>query len=100
MPEPTMEDYSRALDEIYSLRSALAYEAEVLALHLEYASFPKSRRRFAEAQLYRMRNAARGRAEFAYREVKRRNLQLALIAAGAKETLTRSEWEAERVGRP
>lgn len=37
-----------------------AYEASVLEAHLTYKSFPKSRRRFAEAQVKRLRALARG----------------------------------------
>lgn len=58
--------YSEALDEIYALRRALAYEACVIAAHLGYKAFPKTRRNIASEQAERMRLAARGKVEVAY----------------------------------
>ncbi len=87
--------YSRALDEIHRLRAALAYEAGVTAAHLTLASFPKSRREFAEEQVERMRAAARGEAETAY-TIDGWRKYAALRDAGASETLTRGQWEASR----
>lgn len=46
--------------EVSLLKQALAHEARVLEAHLEYKSFPKSRRGFAEEQVDRMRHAALG----------------------------------------
>ena len=46
--EPTvpLANYTAALDEIYALRRALAYEARVTEAHYEgYKTFPKSRRK-------------------------------------------------------
>jgi hypothetical protein len=54
--------YSDALDEIYELRAALAYEARILEMHLAFKTFPKSRRRMAEQQIDRMRGAVSGPA--------------------------------------
>lgn len=54
--------YSDALDEIYGLRAALAYEARILEMHLAFKTFPKSRRRMAEQQIDRMRGAVSGPA--------------------------------------
>lgn len=91
--------YSAALDEIYRLRRALAYEASVLAVHLELASFPKSRRRFAEEQIVRMRLAAQGATRAAYDEVSRPGMDHAAEEARMPKTLTRGQWE-ERYGTP
>ena len=49
-----------AVDEIYALRGILADEAGILEAHLSYKTFPKSRRKFAESQIERMRKAASG----------------------------------------
>ncbi|MFF0822454.1 hypothetical protein ACFYUR_18995 [Micromonospora haikouensis] len=93
-----LADYSRALDEIHRLRAALAYEAGVTAAHLSYATFPKSRRAFAEEQVQRMRAAARGEANSAY-TISGWRMQAALRDAGASVTLTRWEWEHAPTGR-
>lgn len=91
--------YSAALAEIHRLRRALAYEAAVLAVHLEYATFPKSRRMSAEGQVNRMRYAARGGAQAAYADVSSRSLYHTAAEAGVPITLTRAEWEG-RYGTP
>ena len=104
MPDPMrsvpdvvpLADYSRALDEIYALRRALAYEAQVLETHLLYKTFPKGRREIAVAQCARMKAAARGLVDAAYVDKGSSTLRSALRLAGAEETLTRAEWEAER----
>jgi hypothetical protein len=50
---------SAALDEIFRLRRALSYEAAVVEAHYAgYKTFPKSRRKIAEQQVARMRQAA------------------------------------------
>ncbi len=84
--------YSAALDEIFRLRTALAYEAGVIKAHLDYRTFPQGRRYVAEQQVERMRASAQGRSEQAYAETSRTSLrhvrqQLAI------ETLTRGHWE-------
>ena len=83
--------YSDALTEIYELRAALAYEAQVLKAHLDYKSFPKSRRKYAEEQIERMKQAAAGKAKVAYAGTS--FLKQSLRWAGASETLTRWQWE-------
>lgn len=90
--------YSRALEEIHRLRSALAYEAGVTAAHLTLAGFPKSRRKYAENQVERMRAAARGEAASAYNDVSHLSLGHTLREAGASETLTRWQWEHAPTG--
>lgn len=87
--------YSKALDEVYRLRRALAYEARVVEAHLGYKTFPKTRRKIAEEQVERMRLCARGEAGVVYAGVNYTSLNAALRAAGASETLTRAQWEAE-----
>lgn len=88
------EAYFAALDEICRLRNALAYEASVLAIHLDYKSFPKSRRGVAIGQVERMRSAACGAGAVAYAGVSYLSLRWAMSTAGAPQTLTRSQWEA------
>lgn len=94
--EPTLENYSLALDEIFRLRRALAHEAAILVVHTEYATFPKSRRKIAENQISRMALSARGGAEAAYAGMNQESLRSSLIEAGASQTLTRAQWEAEQ----
>ena len=90
-----VEILSAALDEIYRLRKAMAYEAGVIAAHLDLKTFPKSRRYPAQQQIERMRSAARGE-ERSHSTVQARALRSALGDAGASETLTRDEWEHQR----
>jgi hypothetical protein len=87
-----LSHYSAALDEIYRLRRALAFEARVVEAHLGLKSFPKSRRRFAEEQVERMRESARGHAERVYAGRDYWKLDEALRSAGAG-FLTRHQWE-------
>jgi hypothetical protein len=89
--------YSAALDEIYALRRALAYEATVLNVHLDYKTFPKSRRRFAEEQRVRMTAAACGDRS-RYSDVSSLSLRHAMDQVGASQTMTRHEWETQRFG--
>lgn len=97
MPEDDLaRAYSAALDEIFELRRALAYEAEGLSATLEYKSFPKSRRTVTEAQTERMREAARGGVQHAYGGVYSAALDSALSRAGAPGTLTRHQFEAQK----
>jgi hypothetical protein len=88
--------YGAALDEIYRLRAALAYESHVLKAHLELKTFPKSRRSLAGEQVSRMRATAR------YGTQGRRHAtnlffdsKTALEDAGASDVLTRDMWERE-----
>jgi len=89
---------SRALDEIFELRRAMAYEAEVLLAHLDYATFPKHRRKFAEDSIRRLRQSACGHVDVAYAGTSSLSLRGALLSAGAPESLVRHQWEAERDG--
>jgi hypothetical protein len=91
-----MPHYSAALDEIYRLRRALAYEAGVTLAHLHLKTFPKSRLPIARKQAERMRRSACGHSLDAYSEVQGRSLSGALEAAGAESGLTRAQWESRR----
>lgn len=91
-----MAHYSLALDEIWKLRRALAYEAGVTQAHLSLKSFPKSRRAYAETQVRRMQSAASGHIEMAYAGLNTYMLQEALRDASGQPTLTRSQWEEQR----
>lgn len=87
--------YSAALDEIYRLRAALAYEARTIEAHLLLATFPKSRRPHAEQQITRMRAAVVGDTGTAYQHVDTYQRQQLLRDAGGTGGLTRGQWEAE-----
>lgn len=96
MSEPTMSQYSAALDEIWRLRRALAYEARVVEAHTGFATFPKSRRAIAHEQVRRMQAAARGEVEVVYAGTSRMSLDQAMTDAGAERTLTRYQFEQEK----
>ena len=85
--------YSRALDELFWLRSLASYEADVLEAHLSLKSFPKSRREHAEAQVSRLRQVAEGRAAEAYEDAYERSFEFRRQVGG--RTLTRQQFEAE-----
>lgn len=87
--------YSAALDEIFRLRRALAYEAGVTEAHLSFSTFPKSRRAAADGQISRMREAARGHTQEAYANVPEWSLASTMQDADASPTLTRWKWEAD-----
>lgn len=93
--------YSEALDEIYALRRALAYEAQVLdAQLLDLRALGKGRRRILDQASERMRDAARGRVTVAYSGTSSRSLASALERAGIPDCLTRIQWETEPARRP
>lgn len=57
----TIDEIQTLKDEIANLRTAILYEARVAEAHYEgMKSYPKSRRPFAEEQVKRMREVARG----------------------------------------
>lgn len=58
--EPTREDVSALLDEVYALRCMLAYEVGGLEATLDYKTFPKSRRSVTQSQVARMQIVAKG----------------------------------------
>lgn len=93
MTDEELGHYSAALDEILRLRRALAYEAGVTNAHLQFKSFPKSRRAMAEEQVRRMQQAARAGATMAYCGTEDWALRSAMSEARAEPTLTRHGWE-------
>lgn len=88
--------YSAALDEVFRLRQALAYEARVSESLLSYTSLPVGARKKAEGQVERMRRSARGEVEAVYAEVPNHHRQSVMRQAGMHPTLTRGQWEADR----
>lgn len=90
--EAANRQFSNAVDEVFHLRRAIAYEAGVTAAHLTMKSFPKSRRAIAEEQIDRMRQSARGKAQVAYAGMNSLFLRTALKDAGADTTLTNWQW--------
>jgi hypothetical protein len=90
-----IKELSAALDEIFRLRRALAYEADTLKHHLALKTFPKSRRDIAEQQIERMEESARGNATSAYITFSSETLCDAMERAEASPTLTRSEFARE-----
>lgn len=83
-----------AVEEIYFLRALLADEAEIIEAHMDYRTFPKTRRVIGEEQVERMRVAARGGMYAATRE--RFNAKRALRSAGASDLLTNHQWLTQR----
>jgi hypothetical protein len=94
-PLVPMVELSAALDEIYRLRRAMAYEAAVSSDSLYYATLPKTIRRATRAQVDRMRAAANGYTASAYKPIGDATLRGALRDAGAPETLTRAAFVEE-----
>lgn len=87
-----LSDLSRAIDEIYELRTLLASEARILEAHLDFKTFPKSRRAIAEESVERMRAGARGGG---FRDPQGRAKQEYRALTGS-QTLTNSQWLEER----
>ena len=90
-----IEELSAALDEIFRLRQALAYEAAVIHEHTRFASFPKSRRAWAEAQIERMRKAAEFGGKVAYADVNPGSLRIEAANCGLT-TMTREQFAKEQ----
>jgi hypothetical protein len=94
MTNEEMKHYSAALDEIWWLRQALAYEAQVIeAQALDIPRLAKGRREILERRVESMKQAARGEVIQAYADRKSFSLRNAMKLAGAPETLTRHQWE-------
>ena len=88
---------SDLLDEVYFLRHILACEARILEGHLDYKTFPKTRRPYAEASVERMRVAAKGGAVGLFREPRPyQHSKREMEAIGGEQTLTLSQWHEER----
>lgn len=93
VPDAKLRDlFSDALDEVFRLRSALAYEAVVLREHLTFKTFPKSRRRYGEDQVERMFTAARGKVNHAYGMTSHMSIDHWMREAVAPKQLTVGEW--------
>jgi hypothetical protein len=94
--EDLVEELSAALDEVWRLRRALAYEAAVLHATLGYKTFPKSRRWVTEDAEERMILAALGDSQIAYADVSDQSLRFAMRAIRGRQTLVRSDWRNGR----
>jgi hypothetical protein len=100
-------NYARALDDIFDLRRAAAYEARVIEAHYEgMKSFPKTRLRVAEESVARLRNLARGGYNTEHENIgtvpspdgwyKLDRMKQSFRALGLEETLTNWAYEQER----
>lgn len=91
---------SDLLDEVYFLRHILVSEARILEAHLDFKTFPKSRRAYAESSVERMRTAAKGGAISLFREpYPYQNSKREMQAIGGSQTLTIWQWNEEREAR-
>lgn len=88
-----LNGYSAALDEVFRLRQLCAYEALGHRASLDYATFPKSRRRVAQDSVTRLQRAARGESASVTAPLSWQVLRHALREAAAPEGLTRSSFE-------
>jgi hypothetical protein len=94
--EIQMKYYSAALDEIYRLRRALAYEARVVeAQTLDVQALGKNRRAHIKESVDRMRKSVQGHAEAVYAGLDRSSLRMALEQTRGTSLLTRAMWEDE-----
>lgn len=91
-----MKFYSLALDRVYALRVICAVEAELIKGHVAYATFPKSRREFAAAQVVRLRRAARGEANQVVMSLSGFVTSAEMASHGVPARLTPEMWEAGR----
>lgn len=99
-------NFARALDDIFALRRAAAYEARVIEAHYEgVVSFPKSRLAIAQNSVEGLRQVARGNYMAPYRAVPRvrtedgftvDGMKAAFEALGLSSNLTNWQYEQER----
>jgi hypothetical protein len=89
-----LSTYSAALDEIYFLRSALAYEARVVDTALGYKTMAQTVRAKLGAVRERLAQAARGERDQHIQGTA--SAKFCLRWVGASDTLTRHEWETQR----
>lgn len=94
MNDEELRYYSAALDEVYTLRAALAHEARVRRRDLELRSYPSGRRAAGERAVERMIAAAGGRSREAYPTTEF-DCHEALAAVDADHGLSRGQWEQE-----
>lgn len=92
--EEMLKHYSAALDEIYRLRVAAAYEARILANVLDYATLPKRVRNMLQNAHQRHEATACGMVAHGHLTAEQR--QTVLQLCNAPMTLTRHEWETQR----
>lgn len=90
--------YLNALAEIHALRVVLGASADQMPHLLAFRTFPPSRRRIVESQIARMRSAASGQVWAYYGHTTTAVLKRALREAGAPDSLTRAQFEAEPAG--
>jgi hypothetical protein len=93
--DPTSAPYSAALDEIYRLRQAFAYEAHIATALLSYASLPKNARTQIEALRARCLRSAQGHAASEYAHLPNELRQRVMRNASMLPTLTRGQWESD-----
>lgn len=91
-----MRHYSRALDEIYHLRIALAFELAINKKISCYSSMPKAVHVELDDQRQRVEQALRSGGSAIYGYLHAAESQTLLRRAGARTTLTRHEWEHGR----
>jgi hypothetical protein len=88
------QHYQRALEEVFVLRRALAFEAAQLENHLTATSLRPARvRQEMQRQVRRMTWAVQGGATAAYDTVTPQQLRDAMHEAAMPATLTREQWE-------
>ncbi len=87
--------YSAALDEIYLLRTAAAFEAQTLQWVLSFSTLPKKVRVVLQNMQGRLKATACGWDAYDYLTAQERYDALA-NCKGAPMTLTRHEWETKR----
>lgn len=89
-----MAHYSRALDEVYSLRVLLARELVAVKRFQEFVTLPQGVRKGLAEQQARIELALRGGGTaMIHRFVRSGEAQQLLREAGTRETLTRGLWE-------
>lgn len=90
--------YSAALDEIWRLRVALAYELAALGAALDYQTLPTGVRQRLERVRDRIQRAGRG--EDVHATGRLADKQTLLLDAGIPITLTRHQWENRKTITP
>lgn len=85
--------YSAALDEIFALRTAAAYEATLLERLLALKTFPAGRRQVTGRQRERLVASAQGKVAAAYAPIRDVALRAARDNAGVSHLLTRHQFE-------
>lgn len=87
--------YSAALDEIYFLRRALAYERMYQRAYLDFLTLPKGVRNRVDVAMARIKLALRYGLREAYKDVSEQSWNWSIRSAGMPQTLTRYQWEDE-----